>query len=153
MAVPEEDIDNLKFCYSVFDKVGDLKVEANRLIDVLRSLGLNPIQGTLDKIIDDAKLTGQRVDFETFYGIYKQYNSMKNFTASYEDMAEGWACFDREGGGMVGIGEMTQVLLIMGDKMTEAQIETILKEHDADGQIPYKEVIKKIMTVQKPDEE
>ena len=68
----EEQIEEMKDCYSIFDRVGDMKVDHNRIIDVLRSLGLNPLTDNVNKCLEDSKLINTRVDFETFYGIYKQ---------------------------------------------------------------------------------
>ena len=141
----EEQIEDMKDCYSIFDRKGDLKVESEKLIDVLRSLGLNPLTEDVDKCINDSKLKGTRVDFETFYGIYK-YISTKPTVGSYADMVEGLKTLDREQTGMVNSAELRHILLNVADKMTEEQVNVSLTPHETgDGQIPYEQVIKSVM--------
>ncbi len=45
----EEDMEEIKSCFSLFDKRGDMKVEHDRVIDVLRSLGLNPLTEDMNR--------------------------------------------------------------------------------------------------------
>ena len=141
----EEQIEEMKDCYSIFDRVGDMKVEDKRLIDVLRSLGLNPLTDDVEKCIEASNLKGTRVDFETFYGIFKQL-AKTPATGSYEDMVEGLGTMDRDTSGVVNSAELRMVLMNIGDKMTEDQIEPIVQPHeDASKSVVYREMIKRVM--------
>lgn len=141
----EEQLEEMKDCYSIFDRVGDMKVEHNRIIDVLRSLGLNPLTAEVDKCLEDSKLLNTRVEFETFYGIYKQM-SKTPAAGSYEDMVEGLGTMDRETAGVVNSAELRMVLQNIGDKMTEDQIDLVTADHeDTSKNIVYRDLIKKVM--------
>ena len=141
----EEKIEEMKDCYSIFDRVGDLKVEDYNIINVLRSLGLNPLTEDVNKCIESSKLKNTRVDFETFYGIFQQL-CRKPATGSYEDMVEGLGTMDRETCGLVNSAELRMVLMNIGDKMTEDQIELILQPHeDASKCVIYKDMIRRVM--------
>ena len=146
MAEPdEEQIEDMKDCYSIFDRVGDMKVESDKLIDVLRSLGFNPLTEDVDKCIEDSKLKGTRVDFETFYGIYK-FITTKPTVGSYADMAEGLKTLDRDQSGMVNSAELRHILLNVADKMTEEQVNGSISQHEtAEGQIQYEQLIRSVM--------
>jgi len=141
----EEQIEELKNCYSLFDRVGDMKVEHHKIIDVLRSLGLNPLTEDVDKCLEDSKLVNVRLDFETFYGIYVQMS--KNPTkGSFEDMVEGLGTLDRDQSGCVNSAELRMTLQNISDKMTEEQVEAIVVPHeDASKNVAYKDMIRRVM--------
>ncbi len=142
----EEQIEDMKDCYSIFDKKGDLKVEHDKIIDVLRSLGLNPLTEDVDKCLEDSKLVNTRVDFETFYGIYKQLSN-KPTVGSYADMVEGLKTLDRDQSGFVNGAELRHILLNIADKMLEDQISAVVSPLETpDGTVPYEQLIKSVMS-------
>lgn len=141
----EDQIEEMKDCYSIFDRVGDMHVEHYLIIDVLRSLGLNPLTADVDKCLEDSKLMNTRIDFETFYGIYKQLSKTPS-SGSYDDMVEGLGTMDREQCGLVNGAELRLILLNIGDKMTESQIDAILQPHEDESKnVVYRDVIRKVM--------
>ena len=141
----EEFLEDMKDTFSIFDKKGDMKVEAGTLIDVLRSLGLNPLSADLNKILTDSDLKGKRVDFETFYGIFKQL-STKPSVGTYEDMVEGLKTFDREQTGHISAAELRHILANIGDKMTEKQCDDIINhQEDTNGLVNFEHLIKYVM--------
>ena len=141
----EDQIEEMKDCYSIFDTVGDMKVESYRIIDVLRSLGLNPLAADVDKCLKDSKLEKTRIDFETFYGIYQQLSKLAA-SVSYGDMLMGLGTFDRDQCGLVRYTELMLILMHVGEKMTEDQIDLIVAEHqDVNKNIIYADMIRKVM--------
>ena len=143
--IDDDQIEDMKDCYSIFDKKGDMKVESERLIDVLRSLGLNPLSEDVDKCIEDSKLKGERVDFETFFGIYK-FIVNKPSVGSYADLIEGLKTLDRDSSGFVFAAELRHVLMNVADKMTDVQVNESVAPHETpDGQIPYEALIRSVM--------
>ena len=142
----EEQIEDMKDCYSIFDRKGDMKVESEKLVEVLRSLGLNPLTQDVDKCIEDSKLKGQRVDFETFFGIYK-FILNKPTVGSYADMVEGLKTLDRDSSGMIYAAELRHILSNVADKMTEDQLNLTLGPHESgEGTIHYEALIKFVMS-------
>ena len=69
----EPTLEEVKECFLMLDFLGDNKIPAERIIDALRSLGLNPMTKTIRKMPESSKLTGQRVDFDTFLTIYEDF--------------------------------------------------------------------------------
>lgn len=143
--ITDEQLEDLKEAFTLFDKKGDDKVDSEQIIDLLRSLGLNPLTADVKKVIKDSSLAGTRVDFPTFVSIYEQF--MKRPTiANFADMNEMFKTFDRDGSKTVFGGEIRQILLNLGDKMTEAEIEVMIMPHEnADGNIPYEVMLKAVM--------
>lgn len=143
--IDEDQLEDMKDCYSIFDRKGDMKVESEKLVDVLRSLGLNPLTKDVEKCIDESKLKGQRVDFETFFGIYK-FILHKPTVGSYEDMVEGLKTLDRDSSGSIYAAELRHILSNVADQMNEEQLNQTLGPHEtAEGMIAYEALIKFIM--------
>ena len=125
----------------MFDKVGDDKVCFSQIIDILRSLKLNPLTCDVDKVIKDSGLEGTRVDFPTFVSIYEQFKKRPTI-ANYDDLVEMFKCFDRENSKMVFGGEFRMVLTNMGDTMNEEQIEKMIApSENGDGYINYESLL------------
>ena len=141
----EDQIEEMKDCYSIFDRVGDMCVEHRFIIDVLRSLGLNPLTEDVNKCLEDSKLVNTRIDFETFYGIYKQLSKNPS-SGSYDDMVEGLGTMDREQCGLVSGAELRLILMNIGDKMTEEQVEAVVQPHEDDSRnVIYRDMIRRVM--------
>jgi len=63
----EEQITEFKEAFSVFDKDGDGNISAKELGIVMRSLGQNPTEKELDKLVNDADEDGDgTIDFDEF---------------------------------------------------------------------------------------
>ena len=141
----EDQIEEMKDCYSIFDRVGDMCVEHYRIADVLRSLGLNPLTADVNKCLENSKLMNTRIDFETFYGIYQQLSKNPS-SGSYGDLVEGLGTMDREQCGLISGAELRLILTNIGDKMTAEQIEMVVQEHeDASKNVVYRDMIRKVM--------
>jgi len=143
--ITDEQLEDLKEAFTLFDKKGDDKVDAAQIIEVLRSLTLNPLTADVEKVIKDSGLAGTRVDFPTFCSIYEQFLKRPTI-ANAADMVEMFKTFDRDGSKNVFGGEMRQILMCLGDKMNEEQIDVMVSPHEnAEGYIPYETLLKFVM--------
>lgn len=143
--VSEEELDDIKERFEIFDKKGDHKVDCCQIIDVLRACGLNPLQHDVDKICKDSSLEGKRVDLETFCAVYEQIANAPG-QATFEDMMEAFKTFDRDQTGVISAAELRQLLVNLGDTLTEDQADTIVIPHeDQKGCVGYQQLIKTLM--------
>lgn len=144
--ITDEQLEDLKDAFTLFDKKGDDKVDAVQIIEILRSLKLNPLTADVKKVIKDSGLENTRVDFPTFVSIYEQFKKRPTI-ANYEDMIEMFKTFDRDASKSVFGGEIRQILINMGDSMTEAQIDVMVSPHEnPEGYIPYEAMLKAVMS-------
>ena len=142
----EVDIEDMKECFSLFDRKGDMKVEHDQIINVLRAQGLNPLTDEVNKCLETSGLMQTRVDFETFFGIYEQMSKSVTHT-SYADMVEGLKTFDRDQTGMVSAAELRHTLMNVADKLTEEQVTDAVGPHeDSNATVNYEELIKTVMS-------
>eukprot|EP00794_Sanderia_malayensis_P005675 gene5675-6371_t len=142
----EDDMEEIKSCFSLFDKRGDMKVDHDKVIDVLRSLGLNPLTEDVTKCLEQSNLFNKRVDFETFFVIFKEIYK-RPAVGSYADMVEGLKTLDRDQTGMISAAELRQLLMHVADKMTEEQVMQIISNHEDDhASVAYEEMIKTVLS-------
>merc|ERR1711872_302494 len=75
--------------------VGDEKVDPGQIIQILQSLGLNPLTADIQKVLKDSELDKTRIDFPTFVSIFEQFQKRPTI-ANHADLMEMFKCFDRE---------------------------------------------------------
>lgn len=141
----EEMMIELRDAYTLFDRVGDGKIDGDQIPDLLRSMGLNPAGADLRPLTDEYKDT--RVEFEQFVGIYCQFKSKPEPVR--EDFIEGFKCYDRDNSGTIDGGTLRGMLCFRGDsKLTEEEANVLLApiEDPKNGIVNYEEIIKLVMS-------
>lgn len=86
-------------------------------------------------------LTGDgTIDFEEFCELMK--NKMKGLDAD-EEIREAFKVFDKNGDGYVEVAELRQVVQNLGEPLSEADLQEMIKEADSDGdgRISYQEYV------------
>ena len=141
----EEQILEFKDAFSLFDEVGDGKVEKSRVPDILRSVGLNPLKQDLDKVQKDLKsIKDKRIAFEEFLPIYVPL--AKKETGSAEEFVEALRMFDRDGNGRISAAELRRMLTALGDKLTESQADVIIALQDKKGFVDYEKLVQDVLS-------
>jgi len=144
--IGEEELEEIKERFDMYDKKGDGKVEDFQIIEVIRACGLNPLTHEVQKMIDDSELKGKRVDLETFCGIHEQIKNAPG-QAGYEDMMEAFKTYDKDNGGTMSGGTLRQLLVNVGDVLKEDDADKIVDmfEDKDTGTIMYQGMIKSLM--------
>uniref|UniRef100_A0A3Q1H148 EF-hand domain-containing protein n=1 Tax=Anabas testudineus TaxID=64144 RepID=A0A3Q1H148_ANATE len=136
--------------FGLFDRVGDNKVAYNQIADIMRALGQNPTNKEVTKILGNPSaddMANKRVEFEGFLPMLQTIINSPN-KAGYEDYVEGLRVFDKEGNGTVMGAELRIVLSTLGEKMTEAEIDSLMAgQEDENGCVNYEAFVKHIMSV------
>ncbi|KAL4955329.1 hypothetical protein BDW69DRAFT_160822 [Aspergillus filifer] len=141
----KEEIDQFREVFSVFDKDQNGDIDAQELGEVMRSLGQAPTDAELQDIIDelDVDRTGT-IDFEEFLILM----SRKVRDADPEaELRSAFAVFDQDKNGTISADELRRVLTSIGDNVSDADVEEMLKLADVngDGTIDYEEFVKLMM--------
>ena len=90
-------------------------------------------------------MVGKRIDLETFCPIYEQIANASG-QATYEDMVEAFKTFDRDQTNTISAAELRQLLVNLGDTLTEEQADQIVQPHeDEKGSVYYQQIIKQLM--------
>lgn len=137
----EQQISAFKEAFSLFDKDSDGKITTKELGVVMRSLGQNPSESELSDMINEVDVDRDgTIDFPEFLTMMAR--KMKD-TDSEDEIREAFKVFDRDGNGFISSAELRHVMTSIGEKLTEEEVDEMIREADADGdgQINYNEFV------------
>lgn len=130
--------------FNLFDDLGDGKIHHNRIGECLRTLGLNPTEADIKKVVEQFK-DDDRISYETFLPVYDALCKKKS-KCTQEEFVEELKQFDRDGSGSIGFIELKHHLMSMGDKLTDDEADQLLLGlEDGDGKINYEDFVKMVM--------
>ena len=130
--------DIVAFC--LFDKDGDGTITAKELGTVMRSMGQMPTEKELVDMINEVDSDGNGfIDFQEFLSLVAR--KMMSETESEEEMIHAFKVFNRDGDGFISAPELRSVMVNLGEKLTDEELEEMIREADVDGdgQINYQE--------------
>uniref|UniRef100_A0A8C9D3J7 Myosin light chain 6 n=1 Tax=Panthera leo TaxID=9689 RepID=A0A8C9D3J7_PANLE len=144
----KDQLEEFKEAFELFDRVGDGKILYGQCGDVMRALGQNPTNAEVLKVLGYPKSDEMNVkvlDFEHFLPMLQTVAKNKD-QGTYEDYVEGLRVFDKEGNGTVMGAEIRHVLVTLGEKMTEEEVEMLVAGHeDSNGCINYEELVRMVL--------
>merc|ERR1712243_50465 len=143
----EDQIEDFKEVFQLFDTKGDGLIQVSQVGDVLRALGTNPTEGEVKKLIQSSCSSKEdaRVTFETFLPMLKDVSS-KPIRDTVDDFVEGLKHFDKEGNGLISAVELRHFLTGLGEKMSEEEVELLIHgKEDSQGNINYEEFVKMVL--------
>ncbi|KAF3826130.1 hypothetical protein GH733_006244 [Mirounga leonina] len=145
----EDQTAEFKEAFQLFDRTGDGKILYSQCGDVMRALGQNPTNAEVLKVLGNPKSDEMNVkvlDFEHFLPMLQTVAKNKD-QGTYEDYVEGLRVFDKEGNGTVMGAEIRHVLVTLGEKMTEEEVEMLVAGHeDSNGCINYEAFVRHILS-------
>ncbi|XP_043852783.1 myosin light polypeptide 6-like [Dromiciops gliroides] len=140
----EDQVAEFKEAFQLFDCTRDGKILYSQCGDVMWSLGQNPTNSEVLKVLGNPKSDGMNVkvlDFEHFLPMLQTVAKNKD-QGTYEDYVEGLQVFDKEGNSIV----TGHVLIILGEKMTEEEVEVLVAGHeDSNSCINYEELVRMVL--------
>lgn len=135
-----------KEAFSLFDKKGDGSIDPSALGELLRSCGQNPTSTELTELSGD----GSPISFDRFVADILNRNDGQGFKphGTIEEFIQGFQVFDKDGNGIISSGELRYVLTSLGEKLTDAEVDELLKcvEVDKNGFVNYENFVRVIMS-------
>ena len=146
--LPDDEVVKVVDAINVFDREGDGRIELGKVIDCLRSLGLNPVSSEVTKILQDTKMYGRRdrIDLEVFLPIYEHFRHKQK--PNYHHVCDDLKALDTQdlATGYVGAKQLREALIKVGDKLTKRQASEILDPlTDHHGQVNIDELVRLVM--------
>src|SRR3989338_3689092 len=127
----EEQIEEHRQAFNMFDKDGDGTITAEELGLVLRELGQNPSQAQLNEMIKGVDKDGSgSIEFEEFLQMCQQKTDANG---EEEELRAAFKVFDRDGNGFISAQELRGVMQNLGEVLTQEDVDAMIKEADVDG--------------------
>ncbi|KAK9360274.1 hypothetical protein V1504DRAFT_455471 [Lipomyces starkeyi] len=142
----EEQINEFKEAFSLFDKNNDGQITTKELGTVMRSLGQNPSEAELADMINEVDVDNDgTIDFPEFLTMMAR--KMKD-TDSEEEIKEAFRVFDRDNNGYISSTELRHVMTSIGERLTDEEVDLMIKEADTnnDGRIDYNEFVQLMLS-------
>ncbi|KAI0234487.1 Calmodulin [Lamellibrachia satsuma] len=137
----QDQIDECKECFTLFDKNGDGRISVNELGTVVRSLGMNPTETEVREV-------SRSTLRDNYFGFPELLQVMAKFVSnprdSEDEIREAFRVFDRDGNGYISAVELRHVMTNLGEKLTDDEVDELIREIDVDndGQVNYEEVVR-----------
>ena len=143
----EDEICELREAFNIFDVDSDGSIEVNQLSMLLNSLKQYPTKEELTQILKDIENDNpNKIYFNQFLKILSKLLKSKN-NDDNSFLKKLFLCFDRNKNGLISIHEIRHIVSHSKEKLSEKEIEFIMKEVDTDedGYISFEE----FMTIMK----
>ena len=127
--------------FSLFDKNGDGCISLEELAAVTRSLGLDPTNQELNDMMREVDMDGNgTIDFQEFLSLIAR--KMQDGDGD-EELKEAFEVLDKDRNGFISPVELRTVMINLGEKMTDEEVEEMIREADTDGdgQVNYDEFV------------
>ncbi|XVE62818.1 hypothetical protein DITRI_Ditri06bG0150500 [Diplodiscus trichospermus] len=141
----EEQIAEFQEAFCLFDKDGDGCITMEELAIAIKSLDQNPTEEELENMISEVDTDGNgTIEFGEFLNLMER--KMKEAEAE-EELKEAFRVFDMDQDGYISPNELRQVMINIGEKLTDEELEQMIREADldGDGQINYEEFVRMML--------
>ena len=142
--IPEEVFAEYQDLFDSYDLNKNGKIERKEMKTILKKLGkegteeeIEQIWKSMNKIESDSTIS-----FNDFIEFIKRFNLSKN-TMSTDDIINAFQIFDRNHDGTISINEFKHILMDLGQKFSEDEVNEIITEIDLDnnGKINYRDFV------------
>ena len=142
--IPKEVLSEYKEIFDSYDINKNGKIERKEMKIILKKLGKNGTQEEIDEIWRALNKieSDSTISFDDFIEFINRFNLTKN-SMSTDDIINAFEIFDRNHDGTISINEFKHILMDLGQKLSEEEVEEIFQDIDfnEDGKINYREFV------------
>ncbi|KAI9485650.1 MAG: hypothetical protein EXX96DRAFT_545939 [Benjaminiella poitrasii] len=138
-------LEETRVAFLLFDKDNNGTIDSSELGAVMRSLNMNPTDTELRDMINEVDGNGNgTIEYEEFVVMLSR---KRRASEIHEELKETFRVFDKDGNGYISQSELCQVMNSVGEKLSEDELNVMLREADidGDGQINYEEFVKMLL--------
>ena len=130
-----------KEAFDIFDVDGGGTITAEELGEVMKSLGQKPTRAQLEAMVREIDADGDgAIDFPEFLTMMLR---KMNEGDPERELRDVFTVFDKDQSGTISADELKSVMKVIGEKLTEQEIEDAIRLADTtgDGEVDYDEFI------------
>ncbi|KAI9185947.1 hypothetical protein LWI28_012228 [Acer negundo] len=145
--LPAEQVLEFREAFCLLDMDGDGCITIDELATAIRSLDQNPTEEELQIMINEVDINGNgTIEFGEFLNLMAR--KMKECEAE-EELREAFKVFDKDQDGYISPNELRQVMINLGEKLTDEELAQMIIEADmdGDGQVNYDEFVRMMLAV------
>ncbi|XP_046506059.1 calmodulin-like protein 4 [Equus quagga] len=140
----QDQINDYKECFSLYDKQQRGKIKATDLLLVMRCLGASPTPGEVQRHLQTHGLDRNgELDFSTFLTIMHMQIKQED---PKKEILLAMLMADKEKKGYIMASELRSKLMQLGEKLTHKEVDELFREANIEpnGKVKYDEFIRKI---------
>lgn len=127
----DDQLDELKEAFAVYDTNRDGVITTRELGTVMRQLGQNPTEAEIQEMIKQLdKDSSGTINFNEFVTLMA--DKMKTVVTE-EDIRDAFRVFDVNGNGEISAHELRHVITNLGERLTEEEANEMIRVADLDG--------------------
>ncbi|KAM9376230.1 calmodulin-like protein 4 [Pholidichthys leucotaenia] len=128
----QDQINEFKECFSLYDRQRKGKIEARDLITVMRCLGSSPTPSEVQRHLLSHNLAHEKseLDFSTFLSVMHRQLQQE---APEEEILEALRMADKDQKGFILESELRAKLTGLGEKLTHKEVDELLKDAGVGG--------------------
>jgi len=133
----EEDMEDLKAAFKMFDKNNDGHISSQELKEVLSTMGLDPSEEQMNQLLSEAGVNhDSNLNFNDF---------VKMMASELENQSSLMNRYENED--FITVAELKHVMLALGEDLSEHDLQEMIEEADinGDGKLNYKEFVAMIV--------
>ena len=133
--IPEDQMEEFKQAFALFDKDGNGHVDANELGQVLASLGQIPTEDEINRMIAevDGDMNGT-IEFAEFLDMMKSKMSRKE---NEEEIQEAFNAFDVNKNGIINAKSLQKAFKSMNETFTDEEIKEMINVVGNGGEVNF----------------
>ena len=134
MRLTESQLEEFRETFNAFDKDMGGTIDGDELGDLMRTLGQEPTEVELEKMIKLADADGSGdIDFAEFTVLIAHKMKDDDGSLKEQKLKQAFAVFDTDGSGFIDSSEMRRIMINLGENISTKDVDEILKEFDRDG--------------------
>ncbi|KAL3644916.1 hypothetical protein CASFOL_010096 [Castilleja foliolosa] len=130
-SLTEEQITEFHDAFCLIDKDCDGLITVDELASVIQSLNEHPTHEEIQVMLNEADIDGDgAVDFDEFLSVMANKTKENVIT---DELREAFKVFDRDQDGFISAIELRNVMMNLGEKLSDEEAEQMIREVDTDG--------------------
>lgn len=140
--VPDDLLEEYQEIFDSYDVNGNGVIDKKEMETILQKLGQPATSKQIEKVFNELGNSKSQLTFEEFIEFIKKYHLSKNKNST-DDVIGAFQVFDRNHNGVLSLSEFKHILMDLGQKFSEEEVNDLFKESDLnkDGNLDYREFV------------